>query len=100
MTTYVIAMHNNSVILLALGLPFDRSLPWHKLLAASSIFNSLVHALAFYLNGRNDTMPDADKSHHIMKMNKVRRAVRGGVRSDNLSWSECSIARDSLGPVW
>jgi hypothetical protein len=65
MTTYIVAMHNNSVLLLALGLPFDRALPWHKLLALAAIFNSLVHGLTFYVAHRADSMPDAYSSYHM-----------------------------------
>jgi hypothetical protein len=66
MTTYIVAMHNNSVLLLALGLPFDRALPWHKLLAFAAMFNSLVHGLTFYLGHRFDSMPDAYSSYHMV----------------------------------
>jgi shikimate kinase len=66
MSTYIVAIHNNSVFLLALGLPFDRALPWHKLMAFAAIFNSLVHAMSFYFNGRAKTMPDAYTEHHII----------------------------------
>ena len=59
------AVHSNVVLLLVLGLPFDRQLPWHKLLALSTVFHSILHLLAFYLGGRADTMPDADEAHHL-----------------------------------
>jgi hypothetical protein len=65
MTTYFVAMHNNSVLLLALGLPFDRALPWHKLLALAVIFNSVVHGLTFYVGHRADVMPDAYSDYHL-----------------------------------
>jgi hypothetical protein len=65
MTTYIIALHNNSVLLLAFGLPFDRALPWHKLLALSAIFNSVIHACSFYVGGRAKAIPDAHSRHHI-----------------------------------
>ena len=48
MLTYFAAMHANAVLMLFLGLPFGRALPWHKLLAASSIANSVVHTAAHY----------------------------------------------------
>ena len=41
-------MHSNAVLLLFLGLPFDRALPWHKLLALSTLLNSTVHFIACY----------------------------------------------------
>ena len=68
MLVYIAAIHNNSVILLACGLPFDRALPWHKMLAASSILHGVIHLAAFYAGGRADTMVYArDTSHHIFK---------------------------------
>jgi L-arabinose isomerase len=68
MTVYIVALHNNSVFLLVLGLPFDRALPWHKMLAVSAMFNALIHQAAFYVGGRNNTMVYArDASHHIFK---------------------------------
>ena len=48
MLTYFVAMHSNAVLLLFLGLPFDRALPWHKLLALSTLLNSTVHFIACY----------------------------------------------------
>jgi hypothetical protein len=73
MSTYIVAIHNNSVFLLALGLPFDRALPWHKMMAFAAIFNSLVHGTAFYLSGRADSMPkDAYTEHHIF--NRMTKA--------------------------
>ena len=64
----IAAIHNNSVILLACGLPFDRALPWHKMLAASSILHGVIHLAAFYAGGRAETMAYArDASHHIFK---------------------------------
>ena len=42
------AMHVNSLILLALGLPFDRALPWHKALAWSTIANSILHCISYF----------------------------------------------------
>lgn len=69
MVTYLVAIHNNSVLLLLFGLPFDRALPWHKLLAFSSLFNSLVHMSAFYYGGRASGLPRAqpDADHHIFE---------------------------------
>ena len=64
MCVYIVAIHNNSVILLIFGLPFDRALPWHKMLAFSSIFNGLIHGFAFYVGGRAKTMQYAAKDHH------------------------------------
>ena len=46
--TFFAAMHCNGVLLLFLGLPFDRALPWHKLLALSTLANSAVHCAAWY----------------------------------------------------
>ena len=66
MIVYIIAIHNNSIILLLSGLPFDRALPWHKMLAFSAIINGLLHASAFYVGGRADTMTYARQaSHHV-----------------------------------
>lgn len=69
MVVYLVAIHNNSVLLLAAGLPFDRALPWHKMLAFSALFNSLIHMAAFYYGGRAAGLPLADPSldHHIYK---------------------------------
>lgn len=66
MVTYLVAIHNNSVLLLAAGLPFDRALPWHKLLAFSSLFNSLIHMAAYYI-GRHSVAPNTalSQEHHI-----------------------------------
>ena len=67
MVVYLVAIHNNSVLLLVAGLPFDRALPWHKLLAFSALFNSLIHMAAFYYGGRASGLPAVDPSpdHHI-----------------------------------
>lgn len=67
MVVYLVAIHNNSVLLLVAGLPFDRALPWHKLLAFSALFNSLIHMAAFYHGGRASGLPAVDPSpdHHI-----------------------------------
>ena len=51
MATYFAAVHSNSVLLLALGLPFDRALPWHKALALCSLYNGLLHATSYYVAG-------------------------------------------------
>ena len=50
------AMHNNSLLLLALGLPFDRALPWHKLLVLGLLVTSVVHMTTFYVAGRGDAL--------------------------------------------
>jgi hypothetical protein len=86
MTTYIIALHNNSVLLLAFGLPFDRALPWHKLLAFSAIFNSVIHACSFYVGGRAKTMPDAHTWHHMFThMSKYE-----GMEVTGAPWSLCA----------
>jgi hypothetical protein len=48
MLTYFAALHNNGPLLLLLGLPLDRALPWHKLLALSTLANSAVHLAVSY----------------------------------------------------
>ena len=65
MLTFFMAIHSNVVALLLLGLPFDRQLPWHKLLAVSTCFHALIHLIAFYAGGRSDTMPDAGVPYHF-----------------------------------
>lgn len=65
MLTCFMAIHSNLVLLLLLGLPFDRQLPWHKLMALSTMFHSALHLLAFYIGGRADTMPDAAAQYHL-----------------------------------
>jgi hypothetical protein len=52
--TFFAAMHSNGVLLLCLGLPLDRALPWHKLLALSSLANAAVHVAAWGGNGRQE----------------------------------------------
>lgn len=49
MLVFWAAMHVNSLLLLAIGLPFDRALPWHKALAFSTIANSILHGISYYL---------------------------------------------------
>ena len=68
MLTFFMAIHSNVVALLLLGLPFDRQLPWHKLLALSTCFHSVIHLIAFYAGGRSDTMPDAEEPYHFSVM--------------------------------
>ena len=58
-------VHNNSLLLLILGLPFDRALPWHKLLALAAIVNSVVHLLAFYVGGRGSSVINPDDAYHM-----------------------------------
>eukprot|EP00892_Ulva_mutabilis_P004391 jgi/Ulvmu1/2323/UM013_0171.1 len=65
MLTFFMAIHSNIVALLLLGLPFDRQLPWHKLLAVSTCFHTVLHLIAFYAGGRMDTMHDADEPYHF-----------------------------------
>lgn len=68
MIVYIVAIHNSVVFLLLFGLPFDRALPWHKMLAFSSIFNSLIHMASFYVGGRAHTMEYARAAkHHMFK---------------------------------
>lgn len=65
MLTFFMAIHSNIIALLLLGLPFDRQLPWHKLLAVSTCFHTVIHLIAFYAGGRSDTMPDAESDYHF-----------------------------------
>jgi Ferric reductase like transmembrane component len=66
MCVYFVAMHNNSLLLLLLGLPFDRALPWHKLLALSAVVNSILHGLSYYAGGRAKSMPDTRNDPYHM----------------------------------
>lgn len=65
MLTCFMAVHSNSVLLLLMGLPFDRQLPWHKLLALSTIVHSTLHLLAFYIGAHANTMPDGQQPYHL-----------------------------------
>lgn len=67
MLAYLSAMKRASPLLLALGLPFDRALPWHKLLAASSFVNAGLHMAAFYAGGPADGGAAALRPHHLVK---------------------------------
>ena len=49
MLVFFTAMHANSLMLLLLGLPFDRTLPWHKVLALSTTFQGLLHGITYHL---------------------------------------------------
>jgi Ferric reductase like transmembrane component len=96
MVTYIAAAHNNTPVLLALGLPFDRALPWHKLLGVALIFNSFVHLVQFYAGGRADVYSpeDRDKPHHIFKHLKVPYGMEiSGVpcafHAPSFHWSHC-----------
>lgn len=62
MLVYFVAMHSNAVLLLLLGLPFDRALPWHKLLALSTLLNAAVHAVACYAG-----------THHVRHNSRLAR---------------------------
>ena len=80
MSTFFAAVHNNSLLLLAFGLPFDRALPWHKLLAFSAIVNSTVHLLAFYVSDQAKSVVDAYSDYHITKATtKVKGLEISGV---------------------
>jgi hypothetical protein len=65
MTTYFLALHSNVFLLLFLGLPFDRALPWHKLLALCTVYNGILHFLAFYSGGRARSLEDPWRHHHM-----------------------------------
>lgn len=65
MTTFFLSLHSNTVMLLLFGLPFDRQLPWHKLLACVTIVNGTTHFLAFYLGGRADSLLTPWRHHHV-----------------------------------
>lgn len=88
MLTFFMAIHSNVIALLLLGLPFDRQLPWHKLLAVSTCFHSVIHFIAFYAGGRSDTMPtDAEADYHfsaLWKKNAYGMEVSGAA---HLVWS-------------
>ena len=62
---FFLSLHSNTIMLLVFGLPFDRQLPWHKLLAVSTCFHTVIHLIAFYAGGRSDTMPDAEADYHF-----------------------------------
>lgn len=64
MLVYFTAMHANGVLLLLLGLPFERALPWHKMLAWSSTAQGLIHGFAFYVNGRRIDSIFAGRQHY------------------------------------
>ena len=76
MFVYFAAVHNNSFLLIPLGLPFDRALPWHKLLAGATIFASFVHGATFYIMGRADALVDGDayELHHGFRSLGITRA--------------------------
>jgi Ferric reductase like transmembrane component len=52
MLVYFAAMHANGILLLLLGLPFERTLPWHRLLAVSTFIQSIMHGLSYYVSGK------------------------------------------------
>lgn len=89
MLTCFMAIHSNLVLLLLLGLPFDRQLPWHKLMALSTIFHSTLHLLAFYIGGRSDTMPDAAERYHLFDVwnRAYGMEVSGALPATVLSWA-------------
>ena len=65
MTVFFLSLHSNTVMLLLFGLPFDRQLPWHKLLAVVTIVNGTLHFLAFYLGCRAESVMDPSRHHHV-----------------------------------
>ena len=96
MIVYIVAVHNNSIILLVFGLPFDRTLPWHKLLAFASIFSSLIHGASFYVGGRAQTMRYAAGVHHHI-FHGVSKAYGMECTGERLS-TACfaSVVRDAF----
>lgn len=68
--TFALAAHNNLLLLIFLGLPFERTLIWHKLCASATAVMGIVHMVAFYVYGIDDedeveVQPDpAPESHH------------------------------------
>lgn len=52
MLLFYTSMHTNSVLLLLLGLPFERALPWHRLLAYSATIQGFLHGFSYYAAGR------------------------------------------------
>ena len=95
MVTYLVAIHNNSVLLLAFGLPFDRALPWHKMLAFSSLFNAVIHAAAFYYGDRAQGLPwQPDPEHHIYThLTRAYGMEITGARSDGVCLCGEMLAR-------
>jgi hypothetical protein len=84
MSSYILAMHNNTVLLFFFGAPFERTLVWHKLVAANSLFHGLLHGVTFYLN-------DLHPSGHSMQMHPKYHMGRtsfayGMVISGTLRW--------------
>jgi hypothetical protein len=62
MLVFFTAMHSNGVLLLLLGLPFERALPWHRLLGYSATIQGLVHGFAYYAAQHKV----ADRHSHVM----------------------------------
>lgn len=68
MLVYFTAMHANGPLLLLLGLPFDRVIPWHRLLALSATLQGFLHGLSWYVGGRVINMAAAsDPQHHLVR---------------------------------
>lgn len=65
MTVFFLSLHSNTIMLLVFGLPFDRQLPWHKLMACVCIVNGTMHFLAFYVGGRAKSLSDPTRHHHV-----------------------------------
>lgn len=63
MLVYFTAMHANGALLLLLGLPFERALPWHKMLAWSATVQGLVHGFAYYAADRRIASQHAGSNH-------------------------------------
>jgi Ferric reductase like transmembrane component len=67
MLIYFASMHSNGVLLLLFGLPFERALPWHRMLAISTFVQSLIHGLAYYFAHKRLQSPIA-KTHFMDDM--------------------------------
>ena len=66
MLVFCAAMHANSLALLLLGLPFDRSLPWHRMLGLSATFQGLLHGLTYYLDHRQTQTRPRDSEYWMI----------------------------------
>lgn len=78
------AMHTSGPLLLCLGLPLDRSLPWHKLLGCSLMLNVAVHAAAVYARPlQRSSLSGAGKRFLAVRQWDFQRGMQasGAVRS-------------------